>query len=286
MRTASQPWVARIAVVLCVAVFLGFFSTSSQVAWKSVVDCGLLPKRSVWEGTYWTLLTSVFVHFAVWHMAFNVYWLWLLGSRMEEAIGSWRFLIFFVLAALVSSSLQLAASEGMGIGASGVVYAIFGFMWVGRRRFQSFQEILNDRTALVFIVWLVGCVVLTVLNIWNVGNAAHVSGLLFGAAVAGHFVVRYKPPLVLAAMVALVVLSIVPLFWCPWSVQWLSHKAYEADVAQDHRGALDLYTRVIEQDPRNAWAYHNRGLVFRALGMEGNAKADMEKAQALDPSLK
>ncbi|MDQ7780451.1 MAG: rhomboid family intramembrane serine protease, partial [Planctomycetota bacterium] len=285
MKTAPEPWVSRIAVALCVAVFLGFFSPTWQTASKSMVAYGLLPERSVWEGSYWTLFTSVFVHFQIWHVLFNVYWLWMLGSRMEEAVGSWRFLAFFVCAAFVSSALQLAASGDIGVGASGVVYAIFGFMWVGRRRFHSFQGIVDDRTAMVFLVWLVGCVVLTMLNVWRVGNAAHVSGLLFGAAVAGHFVVRYKPPLALVAAVTLVVLSIVPLFWCPWSVQWFAYRAYKAHVARDHRRALDLYTRAIALDPENAWAYHNRGLVFQALGMEGNAKSDMEKAQALDPSL-
>ncbi len=36
---------------------------------------------------YWALITSVFVHFALWHVAFNVYWLWVLGSQLRT--GNW-----------------------------------------------------------------------------------------------------------------------------------------------------------------------------------------------------
>ena len=49
------------------------------------------------------------------------------GQPTANAIGPWKFLAFFVASALVSSSAQLAFSDDTGIGASGVVYAMFGF---------------------------------------------------------------------------------------------------------------------------------------------------------------
>ena len=68
-------------------------------------------------------------------------------------------------------------SDSTGIGASGVVYAFFGFMWAARRHFQSFPEVLDQQTANIFMVWPGGCIIATYLEIWDVGNAAHVSGL-------------------------------------------------------------------------------------------------------------
>src|SRR5438105_15702725 len=101
--------------------------------------------------------------------AVNAYLLWLLGSRLERAIGSLPFLGFFLVAACVSSSFQLAVSDSTGIGASGVVYAIFGFMWPTRHRYPRFNEVLDARTIQIFVIWLVGCVVATYLKVWNVG---------------------------------------------------------------------------------------------------------------------
>src|SRR5262249_3508810 len=159
--------------------------------------------------------TCAFVHLALWHLAFNMYWLWALGSRMERAIGSARFLAFVLTSAFVASTAELAVSDTTGHGASGFVYAIFGFMWISRRRFPQFKEVLSQQTIKLFVVWLFGCVVVTYLEIWNVGNAAHFAGLLFGAGVANSFVARRKPGLTLAGTAALVVCCVVSLFWCP-----------------------------------------------------------------------
>jgi membrane associated rhomboid family serine protease len=74
-----------------------------------------LPAIAIWDGAYWGVLRGVFVHLALWHLAFNMYWLWVLGSRLELAIGHIWFLVFFLTAGFVSSSFQLAVSDSTGI---------------------------------------------------------------------------------------------------------------------------------------------------------------------------
>lgn len=284
-ESTTQPWISRLSIIVCIGIFLGLAAQNDYESLESISKFGYLPADSIWNGAYWALISSTFVHFALWHVAFNVYWLWVLGSRLERAIGSLPFLGLFVLSAFVSSSFQLAVSDSTGIGASGVVYAIFGFMWATCRRYPQFNEVIDARTIQLFVIWLVGCVVATYLEIWEVGNAAHISGLLFGGAVAGYYVLRYKPRLMLAGLVTLVVLSIIPLFWCPWSVTWLSHKAYDAHAAERYDAALDRYTQIIHIDPDNAWAYLNRSGVYQALGDSEKAQADLQKASEIDPSI-
>ena len=284
-EATTQPWVSRLSIIACIGIFLGPAGQNDYESWDSISQFGYLPADSIWNGAYWALISSAFVHFALWHVVFNVYWLWVLGSRLERAVGSLPFLGFFVLSAFVSSSFQLAVSDSTGIGASGVVYAIFGFMWPSRRRYSQFNEVLDARTIHIFVIWLIGCAVATYLKVWEVGNAAHISGLLFGGAVAGSFVLRYKPRLMLAGLAALAVFSIIPLFWCPWSVTWLSHKAYDAHAAERYDAALDRYTHIIQIDPDNAWAYLNRSGVYQAPGDSEKAQADFQKARDIDPSI-
>lgn len=246
---------------------------------------GYVPADAIWRGSYWGLITSAFVHIELWHVAFNVYWLWTLGRLMEKEIGSVAFLAFFVVSAFVSSSFQLALTDTTGIGESGVGYAIFGFMWLTRGKYPSFAKVLDDRAVKIFIVWLIGCLFATAFKIWTVGNEAHVAGLLFGMAVAGALSLRYRTSLTLSALILLVSAAVSLTFWCPWSITWLSTKAYDAQVSGRYPEALQRYSEILQRDPKSAWAYLNRSGVYSALGKFTEAAADLKKATELDPSL-
>jgi GlpG protein len=285
-KLSAYPWVTSLAVLACIAVFIGLWTAHDPASPESLYRWGYAPATAVWGGAHWALLTSVFVHLALWHLAFNVFWLWVLGIRLERRIGSLQFLAFFLASALVSSSCQLAVSDDTGIGASGVVYALFGFMWLARDRFPEFRQVVDQRIATFFVAALVACLVASYLTAWQVGNAAHISGMAFGCLVAASFVLHYKPRLTLAGLAGLVVLSIIPLFWCPWSVAWLSDKAYRAHEGRRYQEAIDLYTQVLQMDPQNAWAYYNRSSAYEALGDARQAEADLKKARELDPEIK
>jgi GlpG protein len=144
---------------------------------------GYLPADRIWGGEFWGLISSAFVHVALWHLVFNVAWLWRLGGAVERQVGSAKFLGFVLAAAFVSSAGQLLVSGNTGIGASGVVYALFGFMWQ-RQDVPRFAEVLGRDTASLFFVWLILCLVATFAGFVNIGNTAHISGLIFGIMLA------------------------------------------------------------------------------------------------------
>jgi len=246
---------------------------------------GWLPANAVWNGQYWALITSAFVHFELWHVGLNVYWFWVLGSRLERTIGSPLYLAFILISAFITSSCQMSTSDSTGIGASGVVYAIFGFMWVTRQRFLLFDEVLDLRTRQLFVGWLFVCIALTYMGILTVGNAAHISGLLFGCSIGSVFVLRFRPRLNSLGLVAIIAFSIVPLFWCPWSVTWLSKKAYEAHMLKQYDEAIWKYDQIIGLSPKNAWAFQNRGSAYHELGQPAKARADWNSARDIDPSI-
>lgn len=281
----GKPWVTIIAIAICVLIFAGVNLGKSD-SWDSLFRWGYLSSENIWRGSYWGLVTSGFVHIAIWHLVFNVTWLWALGSRMEVAIGSLPYLLFILLATAISSAGQLAVSGHTGHGASGFLYAIFGFMWMSRDRFPSFQAVLNDQTVKLFLIWLVGCIAITYLDIVSIGNGAHVFGLLFGMAIARSFASDRWRQVARAGLGALTVCSVMPLFWCPWSTGWLSIKAYDAHAKSDYFRAVDLYSQILRSEPENAWALYNRGLAYEVLGQDDEAQADKQKAVLLDPSYK
>jgi membrane associated rhomboid family serine protease len=294
-----QPtaWGTGLFILSSLVIFLRF-CRQDQEDWAVLRRFGVLPADEIWGGGYWTLVTSTFVHHEYWHFGLNVFWLWRLGSRLEVVMGTWKYVSFLLISAFVSSSFQLAASDTIGIGFSGIVYSNFGLMWLTRSRHTSFQIVLSQTTTLFFFVWLIVCIVMTQSELGNVANAAHVSGLLFGCAVS--FVwQRPRSILRLVGPTILIVLSVVPLFWCPWSPYWRelqayqleqqvyelglqAHQAHEANRLYD---AWDLYTRCLRIEPKNAWALYNRSLVNEALGRRESAQADRKRALEIDPAI-
>jgi GlpG protein len=161
------------------------------------------------------------------------------------------------------------------------VYAIFGFMWRTRLVYPKFQSIMVPQTIKTFFIWLVACFVLTATNLMSIANGAHVAGLIYGAVVAECFVIRRpRMPYALGAT-ALAAMSLVPLWWAPWSNTWQEVRAHEAMHAGRKEEAVQRVSIIIERDPENDRAYQFRGALYRQLGEADKANADSARAQEL-----
>ncbi len=141
------------------------------------------PSQIFAEHLYWGLITATFIHLGWVHLIFNMLMMYRLSPTMEMEIGSFRWLGFFAAAALVTSGFQLTIGGG-GLGMSGVLYAIFGFMWQARRRYQIFGDVVSPELVKLLLGWLVLCYILTWLKVLLIANTAHLSGLIFGYAAA------------------------------------------------------------------------------------------------------
>jgi rhomboid protease GluP len=282
-RFSELPLITVLSVAVCVLIFLGLLLKNDYQNPATLAQFGCLSAEAIWRGSYWGLITSAFVHFAFWHVAFNLYWLWTLGRLLEKSIGSLAFLALVLSSAFVSSAFQLA-TDNPGIGASGVVYALFGFMWMTQKKYPTFGTVLDSRTITTFLVWLVGCFLATALKLWDVANAAHLAGLGFGMLVATALNLRYRPLLTVPALLAMVGMATTFLFWCPGSLTWLETSAHNAFHEQNFPKAITLYSQIIKRDPRNVWAYLNRSFAHAALRQEKEATADYQTASKLDPN--
>lgn len=139
---------------------------------------------------YWRLVTPAFLHFGWLHIVFNCLWLWELGSRVERQMGGLNMTGLFLVIALVSNSAQyLFGGPGIFGGMSGVVYGLLGFAWVGATLQPRWAFRPSPAIMLFMVGWLVVCLVgvVEVLGFGAVANAAHVGGLLTGAALGATF---------------------------------------------------------------------------------------------------
>ena len=276
------PPVACAFCAVCALVFLAI-SLSGTSSWEDAATWGYLPAERIWAGAYWALVTSAFVHVELWHVAFNVYWLWVLGGVVEWAAGGRWFIGLVLTSAFVSSAAQLGASGSTGHGASGVVYALFGLIWAARSRVPAFAAVLGEQTAPLFWIWLVGCIIATQAGAANVGNAAHVAGLILGIFVAQWWFPSGRMRRVaVAGTSVLVALSIVPLFWVPWSPTWMAHKAYEAHLAGRYDAAISWYRKSLDFGGDRPWALGNLALAYQAKGATRESEAALAELRTLD----
>jgi GlpG protein len=282
-KNSIMPRLTAVACLICLVVFVGLNMAGKDITWAQAEKWGHYPDSALWTGKPWALITSVFVHFEFFHVAFNVYWLWILGNILEENIGPWRWLAFFLGAAVVSSSTELMATGSMGIGMSGVGYALFGYGWIAKNKVPAFKVILNEQTVVTFLLWLVGCFIATQLGWASIANAAHLGGLVFGATVAALFAVRWKPVLSGIVLAALLGLGVLPFFWCPLSPDWTGNQATAAFNRHDYQTAIYWFRRSIARGGDESWATSNIALAYFASGNIKDFQKTMAKLSDLDP---
>src|SRR5688500_7118420 len=82
------------------------------------------------DGQLWRLVTPIFVHLSPMHLIFNVLMLANMGALLETNKGTRFFVLFVLVSAVVSCVAQVVVQHpGFG-GMSGVLYAVFGYIWM------------------------------------------------------------------------------------------------------------------------------------------------------------
>jgi membrane associated rhomboid family serine protease len=173
----KTPIVTYIVMGLCVLVYLW------ELANFPAVEAALVnPLLTGGVSGLWALFTMTLVHsrppdFA--HIVFNLMAFSVLGRLLETLFGSLRYAILLIVLAWVASAAQLDVEHIPGIGLSGVIYGIFGFM-IGASPNNPFLWWFVKKNAPMLIGWAVLCVVLTQMHVLAIGNGAHFGGLIYG----------------------------------------------------------------------------------------------------------
>jgi membrane associated rhomboid family serine protease len=142
-RTARQvrrgflghPAPATVVLVLAnVAVYLvtAYQGNGPNLPGGSLFNDWALQGFAVANGDWYRLVTAMFLHGSLLHLAFNMLALWWLGSIVEQAMGSLRFLLVYFVSGLAGSAGALLLSDPgqITVGASGAIYGILGALLI------------------------------------------------------------------------------------------------------------------------------------------------------------
>lgn len=264
----------------------------SLADWSKRVDVSpLFETPAISQGEVWRLLTSILPHGGPVHLLFNVYWLWVFGTLIEQTYGHVKMFTLIVLLGVGSGAAEFALMKG-GIGLSGVGYGLFGMLWVLSRRSARFAGAVDPNTAIVFVAWFFICIGTTITGVMPVANVAHGMGALLGGLLGLAISSRTAPRRALyGGALGVVVGACVAgaVFGRRW-VNLTRERAGEwaqlgyLDLGKDRdEAAVRNLSRAVEIDPQLAWAWYNLGVAHSRLRHYSESQQAFARAAALEP---
>ncbi|MGA8230597.1 MAG: rhomboid family intramembrane serine protease [Candidatus Acidiferrales bacterium] len=213
------PAMTLLLIVANVLVFIYQVSLPDRAAEAFINLYGMVPARVslalsgqhhvTFEQALIPLFTSMFLHGGWLHILGNMWFLWIFGGQVEDRLGHFTYLVFYLICGLGSGVAQLAFSWGSkipAIGASGAIAGVLGAYIV----FFPSSRILT--LVPLFIIWFTAQIpALVFIGLWfllqflsginSVGAAsmggvawwAHVGGFLLGVLIAQFYRVPARP---------------------------------------------------------------------------------------------
>ena len=129
------------------------------------------------SGQFWRLITPIFLHFNLLHLLFNCMWLHSLGSQIEKKKGTKFFTTFILCTAIVSNLSQFLITGPAFGGMSGVVYGLFGYVWIKSRLDPGDGFYIDPVIAMIMLGFFLVCFTGA---FGGVANWAHAGGLIVG----------------------------------------------------------------------------------------------------------
>jgi len=302
-RVEAAPWVQRQSTSMIVtqvifganvAVFLGMMlagvSMLDNPTGQDLVHWGANFGPYTVSGQWWRLLTCVFIHGGLLHIAFNMWCLWDLGRLAESLYGHWTFAGLYLITGIASSLMSIAWNPGvLSVGASGAIFGIAGALissfYLGEFSLPRVAIAATLRSVVVFVGFnlFFGSVVA------RTDNAAHVGGLLMGLLL-GALIARVAPMREnilrrIAVLLVGVVLVAVSIFWLERSRGYLVHAQNGVELLNEGKtdAAIQELKKATGMRPDFA-ATH--GALARAYVVKrdyDNAASEMKRLIALNP---
>jgi len=198
-RPAHRPVITVLIIVANVLVFLLELAGGDAFVQRwSVIPANIV------AGHQWiTILTSMFMHGGWMHIIGNMVFFWAFGPEIEDAMGPFRYLAFYLLSGAVASVAQIAAmstSTIPNLGASGAIAGVMGAFLITYPRDEIrtllligwFVDVTVFPAALLIGLWFLiqlfsGIGSVADVQSGGVAYMAHVGGFIFGAVTARLF---------------------------------------------------------------------------------------------------
>jgi|CZKJ01.1.fsa_nt_gi rhomboid protease GluP len=301
-RVMPTPWVrhgessiglTQVIFGINAAVFLGMALAGSTIMEFSIpesIQWGANVGALTFSGEWWRLLTNVFVHGGIIHIAFNMWCLWNLGALCESLYGRWSYGAIYLICG-VGASLASAAWNPYraSVGASGAIFGLAGALIAAFK----LGEFSVPRAALSGTLRSLGAFVVYNLvfgfALPGIDNTAHIGGLITGLIVGALIALiapHSDPPLrrvavFLAVIVALAGVAIGSAHYRGFPLR-LGRASSLMEGNQPGRAIAQL-EKMVKQRPDFVPAHFNLAQAYFNQGEYAQAENELKRVLELQP---
>jgi rhomboid protease GluP len=182
-----------------VIVFLLMIFNGVNILYPNILDLnhwGGISKVNILKGEYWRLITYMFVHSGITHLAGNMFTLFLISIFIETYLGKVKYLLLYIITGVISVIISINANPNtIVVGASAGIMGLVGF-YLSFFLFKKTRDKFNLSFGPLFIIMILSTIAIGFLG--NSDTVAHVTGLasgfIAGLVYDGFFVKKEADP--------------------------------------------------------------------------------------------
>jgi rhomboid protease GluP len=185
-----RPVVTWTIIGINLLVWLAMTAAGGSTTPQVLLRFGAKVNSRIIAGQVWRLVTPIFIHIGIVHLAFNTYAVYVFGTQIERTFGSMRYAAIYLLSGIAGVLGSFAFSPHPSAGASGAIFGLIGteaaFFYRYRRAFgQSGQQRLYN------ILIVIGYNLAFTFAASNIDVWGHLGGLLAGTVLGWWLMPQY-----------------------------------------------------------------------------------------------
>lgn len=181
LEKTTSPTVTYAIMGVTVFVYLIQMFTQQFYGQDLAALYGMKINTAIYAGQFYRLLTPMLLHGSLLHLGFNMYALFVIGTRLERVMGHGRFIVLYVVAGFAGNVMSFLFQPAPSLGASTAIFGILAAEAVFI--YQNRQYVANARNMLTNIIGLLAINLLLGFS-GQIDNWGHLGGLLGGAIFA------------------------------------------------------------------------------------------------------
>lgn len=296
----AAPWVRRessitltqVIFVANVMVFIAMVLASGpslDFSGQVMVHFGANFGPLTLSGEWWRLLTYMFLHGGVMHIAFNMWCLWDLGALSESLYGRWTFAAVYLITGVAGGLASVAWNPGvLSVGASGAIFGLAGALIASFYLGEFSLSSIAIKGTLRSLLFFAGFNLFFGSVVGGIDNGAHIGGLVSGL-ILGALIARVAPehnkPLRRAGVVLFVALFVAgsALGIQRWRGSSMRFGRAQIDAERNVERMIADLQKKIRQNPQDAHAHYALAHAYFSNGQVPEGETELKRVLELEP---
>ena len=176
--SSKKPIITEIIITICVIMF---FVSGMGLDLNSLLYFGANSSLLVRSGEIFRLITYMFLHAGFIHIFLNMYSLYIVGTKIEDFFGKWKYIIIYLFSGICGGLLSIGLNQNViSVGASGAIFGLFGALIYFGYTYRGYVgAIVKSQIVPIVIYNLIIGFFIPGIDMWG-----HVGGLFAGMLTA------------------------------------------------------------------------------------------------------